>query len=161
MFMHTGTRTSDVSFAREFQKYLSNAEHKHGVIDQVRYKKEQLNESGKKWNIMFRRMPMLRTNTWRCFYTNQFSSLPFCGPHTKPHGVRGLSKHYHMIFDKKLGHEIWAIILLPCAYAKCTSMIYKTWIHSLTPQQQLRYQPVIDFAYWPLLWSFKIWNIIT
>ena len=25
--------------------------------------------------------------------TNQFPSFTFCGPHTKPHGVRGLSKH--------------------------------------------------------------------
>ena len=27
---------------------------------------------------------------------NQFPSLPFFGPHIKPNGVRGLSKHYHM-----------------------------------------------------------------
>ena len=39
MVMHTGTRTSDVSLAREFQKHLSGAAHKYGVIDQVKYKK--------------------------------------------------------------------------------------------------------------------------
>ena len=27
------------------------------------------------------------------FNTKQFTPLPFCGPHTKPHGVRGLSKN--------------------------------------------------------------------
>ena len=35
--------------------------------------------------------------------TKKFPSLTFCGPHKKPHGVRGLSKHYHMRFDKNLG----------------------------------------------------------
>ena len=34
--------------------------------------------------------------------TNQFLLLPFCGTHTKPHGDRGLSKHYNMLFDPKL-----------------------------------------------------------
>ena len=41
--------------------------------------------------------------------TNQFPSLPFCVPHTKPHGVRVLSKHYHMLFDTKLRHVICTI----------------------------------------------------
>ena len=36
--MHTENRTSDVIFAREFQKHLSNMEHKHGVIDQGKLK---------------------------------------------------------------------------------------------------------------------------
>ena len=39
MVMHTGTCASDVSLAREFKKHLSNETHKHGVIDQVKYKK--------------------------------------------------------------------------------------------------------------------------
>ena len=28
---------------------------------------------------------------------NQFPSFPFCVPDTKPHGVRGLIKQYHMV----------------------------------------------------------------
>ena len=39
MFMHTGTCTSDVSLASEFQKHLSTAARKHGVIDQGKYTK--------------------------------------------------------------------------------------------------------------------------
>ena len=31
--------------------------------------------------------------------TNQFLALPYCVPHPKPHGARGLSKHYHLRFD--------------------------------------------------------------
>ena len=30
------------------------------------------------------------------FKTNQFPELPFCGPHSKPHGAIGLSKNYHL-----------------------------------------------------------------
>ena len=41
--------------------------------------------------------------------TNQFPALPFCGPRYKPHGERGLSKHYHLRFDPKLGNGVCAI----------------------------------------------------
>ena len=33
---------------------------------------------------------------------NQLPELSFSGPHTKPHGARELSKHYHFRFDPKL-----------------------------------------------------------
>ena len=39
MVMHNGTRTSDVSLAREFQKHLSTAARKYGMIDQGKYRK--------------------------------------------------------------------------------------------------------------------------
>ena len=39
MVIHTISHTSDVSLAREFQKHLSNAERKHGVIYQDKLKK--------------------------------------------------------------------------------------------------------------------------
>ena len=39
MVMKTGTCTSNVSLVIEFQKHLSNAAYKHGVIDQGKYKK--------------------------------------------------------------------------------------------------------------------------
>ena len=57
--------------------------------------------------------------------TNQFPALPFCGPHSKPHGARGLSKHYHLRFYPKLGMGICAIIRITCACVVCTSMIDK------------------------------------
>ena len=40
---------------------------------------------------------------------NQFPELPFCGPHSKPHGARVLSKHYHVRFDTKLVNGVCAI----------------------------------------------------
>ena len=33
---------------------------------------------------------------------NHFTKFPFFGTHNKPHGVGGLSKHYHMHFDPKI-----------------------------------------------------------
>ena len=38
--------------------------------------------------------------------TKQFPTLPFCGPHPKPHGDRGSTKNYNLISDQKLGHGI-------------------------------------------------------
>ena len=63
--------------------------------------------------------------------TNQFPELPFCGPHSKPHGTRGLSKQYHLRFDPKLGNGVCAIGRIPCACVACTSMIDKTWIYGI------------------------------
>ena len=76
----------------------------------------------------------------------------------KPHGVRGLSKHYHIQFNTKLGHEILQII---SAWDKCTYMLDKPWVTGLTPQQQSCYQPLHDFTYWPVLGCSNNWNIIT
>ena len=92
---------------------------------------------------------------------NQFPSLPFVGPHTKPHGVIGLIKHYHMLFDPKLIHGICAIRCIPCACAESTSMLEKPWIPYFTPKQQLCYRPVTDCSYWTFLGYFNNWNIIT
>ena len=94
------------------------------------------------------------------FNINQFPSLPFCGPHRKKYGVRGFSKHYHMLFNTKLCQGIYARLSIPCACADWTSMLDKTWIRGLTPQQKPRYQPVTYFTYWPVLGSFNNWNII-
>ena len=52
-------------------------------------------------------------------------TLPFCGLHTKSHGARGLSKHYCLCFDPKLGHGICAIFCIPYAYVAClTNLVF-------------------------------------
>ena len=51
---------------------------------------------------------------------NQFSALPFCVPHSKHHGARGLSKHYRFRFDPKLGNCVCAIRRITCAFVACT-----------------------------------------
>ena len=57
--------------------------------------------------------------------TNHFPKLPFCGPHSKPHGARGLGKNYHLIFDPKLGIGKCVICRIPCACVDCISMLDK------------------------------------
>ena len=92
--------------------------------------------------------------------TNQFPAWTFCGPYYKPHGARGLSKHYHFRFDPKLGNGICAICRIPCSCVACTSMLDKPWIFGIPPYEQERYKPVTKCTYWPVLGYFKYWNII-
>ena len=92
--------------------------------------------------------------------TNQFPELPFCGPHPKPHGARGLGKHYHLRFDPKLSMGVCSILRIPCACVACTSMLYKPWIPGIPSDKQDRYKPVTKYTYWPVLGAFKNWNII-
>ena len=71
--------------------------------------------------------------------TNQFPTLPFCGPHSKPHGARGLGKHYPLRFDPKLGMGKCEILRIPCACVACTSMLDKSWILGIPSEKQERY----------------------
>ena len=52
--------------------------------------------------------------------TNQFPELSFSGTHSKPHGARGLSKHYHLRFYPKLGMVVCEILRIPCDCVACT-----------------------------------------
>ena len=105
---------------------------------------------------------MLHTKMLICFLIQTiFHHFHFCGPHTKPHGVRELSKHYYIQFDNKIGHNTLEISRIPYACSEYTFMIDKPWIRGLTSQQQPCYQPVIYLNHWPVLGSFNKWNIIT
>ena len=68
------------------------------------------------------------------YLKNQFTSFPFSSPHTKLHGVRGLIKHCHIIFDTKLGHRICALPRIPFSCDECKYMLKTTWINGLSPQ---------------------------
>ena len=74
--------------------------------------------------------------------TNQFPELSFCGPRSKPHGARGLSKHYHLRFDPKLCMGTCAIHRIPFDYVVCTSMLEKPCIYVIPSDEQERYKPV-------------------
>ena len=68
--------------------------------------------------------------------TIQIPALSFCGPHSKPHGARGLIKHYHLSFDLKLGMGICAIHRIRCACVACTSMLDNPWISGISSDEQ-------------------------
>ena len=92
--------------------------------------------------------------------TNQFPELLFSGPHSKPHGAKGLIKHYYLRFDPKLGMRVCEICLIPSACVACTPMLDKPWIYGISSDKQERYKHVTKCTYWPVLVSFNNWNII-
>ena len=68
--------------------------------------------------------------------------------------------HYHLSFDTKLGHGACEIIRIPCACVACTSMLDKPWISGIPSDKQELYKPIAKCPYWPVIRSFKNWNII-
>ena len=90
----------------------------------------------------------------------QFIALSFCGPQAKPHGVRGLSKNYHLRLDPKLGHGKCAIQRIPWACISLTTMLDKPWAYDVDTTKNPRYQPVFGCMYCPVLGSFDNCNII-
>ena len=63
--------------------------------------------------------------------TNKFPALPFCVPHSKPHGARGFIKHYYLRFDTKPGNGVCEILRIPCACVACTSILEKHCISGI------------------------------
>ena len=92
--------------------------------------------------------------------TTQLPALPFCGPHSKPHGARGSSKHYNLHFDPKLGYGVYEIFRIPCAFIACISMLNKTWISGIPSDKQNFYKTVTKCTYWPVLGYFTNRSII-
>ena len=92
--------------------------------------------------------------------TTQLPALPFCGPHSKPHGSRGLGKHYHLRFGPKIGMGECAIRRIPCACVACTPILDKAWIYGIPSDKQNRYKPVTKCTYFPVLGALNNWNII-
>ena len=79
--------------------------------------------------------------------TNRFPELLFSGPYSKPHVLRGLIKHYHFIFDPKLGMGVCEICHIPRACVACTSILDKSWIFGISSDKQERYKPVTMCTY--------------
>ena len=91
--------------------------------------------------------------------TNKFPELPFCGPHSKTHGERGLSMYYHLSFGPKLGNGVCAVLHIPCACVTCKSMLDKPLTYGIQSDKQEQYKPVTKCIYWPFLGPFNNWNI--
>ena len=68
--------------------------------------------------------------------TNQLPELSFFGPHPNPHCARGLSKHYNLRFDKRLGHGTRAINRIPCTCVACIPMIDQPWINGIPSKKK-------------------------
>ena len=86
---------------------------------------------------------------------NKFPELLFSDPHSKPHGVRGLRKSYHLRFDPKLGMGVCEIRRGPCACVACTPIPDKPWISGISSDKQEHYKPVTKCTYCPVLGVFN------
>ena len=110
---------------------------KYGVIDQG---KDRKRASKRKWTDreyhLWVNADVAHKDVKMYCDTNQFSTLPFCVLHPNTHGAMGLSKHYHLWFDPKLGHVICAIHRIPCACVAFTSMIDQPWIFGVHFKKQ-------------------------
>ena len=161
ILMYYFTQKNDVSLAKKLQKHLSMEHGKHGVINQVKYSKIS---SKRKWTDIEYHIQdnadIAHKDVKMYCETNQLPSLPFCGPHPKPHGARGLSKYYCLCFDPKLGHGICTILHVQCACVGCTPMLDKRCIYGIPSKKQARYQTVTNCTYWPVLRSYKNLDII-
>ena len=82
-------------------------------------------------------------------------SITFFGAHSKTYRARGLSKHYFLRFDQKLGNGVYAICCIPYACVACTSMVYKHWVSGIPSDKKERYKPVTNCAYWSVLWPLN------
>ena len=89
-----------------------------------------------------------------------FQVFSFCGPNAKPHILRGLSKHYNLRIDLKLGNGKCTIRRIPCAGTAGTTMLDKPWVKVSNPTRHLHYQTVEYCTYWPVLGYFNNWIII-
>ena len=159
--MHTGNENQYVSLAKEFKDHLEGEHNRNGAIDQVKSIKGFMERkwTKRKYHVQDNAAVELKDVKMYC-NTNQFPALSFCRPHSKPHGARGWSKHYHFRFDPKLDIGVCAIHCIPCDCVACTSMLDKPWISVISSDKQERYKPVTKCTYWPVLVAFNNWNII-
>ena len=120
---------------------------KHGFIDQGKYRKisSKIKCTDREYHVQDNADIAHKYLKMYCD-TNQFPSLPFCGPHPKPHGARELSKHYQLRFDPKLYHGICAIRRIPCACVVCTSIMGKPCISGIPSNKQSRYNQLYLMA---------------
>ena len=60
---------------------------------------------------------------------NQFQPFTFCGPHTKPHGVRGLITNYHMLFDINVQYSVYPFHVMNLHI--CLDVVSVKYVHGI------------------------------
>ena len=88
--MHIGTENKYVSLAKEFKDYLEGEHRQNGVIDQGKSRKIFMKRKWTeiKYHVQDNSSVELKDVKMYC-NANQFPTLPFCVPHSKPHGAKG------------------------------------------------------------------------
>ena len=109
---------------------------------------------------MFNTAKMFHTNMQHVMSNNLVSCITIFLLHVKPHGVRGLSKKYHLDLDPKLDNGKFAIQRIPFEFVASTNMLGMACVPGVDYTKQPRYQPVVDCKYWLVLGYFNNYNII-
>ena len=97
--MSISNQNNDVSLDKGLQKHMSKEHCKHGFIDQVKYRKRASKRTWTDREYHVQDSADFAHKDLKFYFdTNQFPVLPFCGPHPKSRGARGLVKHYNLPF---------------------------------------------------------------
>ena len=134
--IHTSTENKDVSLAKESKDHLEGEHRKNDAIDQGKSRKIFMKRkwTNRKYHVQDNASVELKYVKIYC-NTNKFPELPFYVPYSKPHGARGIGKHYHLHFYPKLGMGKCAIRRIPCACVPCTSMLDKPRISGISSEK--------------------------
>ena len=129
MVIHTSTENIYTSLERLFQKHLSDPTRAHGLLGHVKYIKRA---SKRKWNNheYASHIPVKISCA-----TTQLPELSFYVPFANTHGVRGLSKHYHLQLDPNLVYVKCAIRKVTCAFLSCKTMLDNPWAYKVDPKK--------------------------
>ena len=132
ILMHSCTKKMTSVWINNSKNICLKSIRKNGVVDQGKYRKisSERKCTDREYHVQDNTAVAHKYVKMYCD-TNQFPSLPFFGPHPKPHGERGLNKNYHLRFNPKLGPGICAICRIPCACVGYTSMLDKPWISGI------------------------------
>ena len=84
--MYTGTENKYLSLAKEFKYHMEGEHHKNGVIDQGKSRKRFMKRKWTEINYHVQDNASVELKDVKIYCnTNQFPTLPFCVPHSKPH----------------------------------------------------------------------------
>ena len=146
--MNISIENTYIGLARELQNNISDPARAHYLSD---HSKDRKCASKRKWNSSEYYLQEIKDVShilvkMSCA-TTQFPKFSFCGPHAKPHGVRGINKNYNLRLDPKLDHVKCAIQQIPCSFIACTTMLDKPWPYKVDPNKNPCYQHVVDCTY--------------
>ena len=87
MKMHTGNQKYNISLAKEFQHHLTNEHRKNCMFYQGKNNKRfmEIKWTDRKYYVQ-NNADVAHQDVRMYGNTNKFMVLPFCGPHSKPHG---------------------------------------------------------------------------
>ena len=134
---HVCTDQGMQSLAAECKRLLSLPERVNGVVGDAKSRKREQKQKWVQQEYHIQdKLDVQHTGVNMGLKQDMFPELPFANVRPKPHGVRGLTKHYHVRLDPKLGQGKCAIRRIPCCCKPCTDQLDKAWQPGVPDKQQ-------------------------